>query len=37
MDWGLGIVSAGDETIARYWRDGKSIFARFPAKRKCKR
>ncbi|MBW1828531.1 MAG: hypothetical protein JRI74_03840 [Deltaproteobacteria bacterium] len=31
MDWGLGIVSAGNENIGRYWRDGNSIFARLPA------
>ena len=31
MDWGLGIVSTGDENIARYWRDGNSTFARLPA------
>ena len=31
MDWGLGIVSVGSESIARYWRDVKSVFARFPA------
>jgi len=31
MDWGLGVVSSGDENIARYWRDGSSVFARLPA------
>jgi len=30
MDWGLGIVSAGNENTVRYWRDGKSTFAGFP-------
>jgi N-methylhydantoinase A/oxoprolinase/acetone carboxylase beta subunit len=31
MDWGLSIVSAGNENIGRYWRDGNSIFTRLPA------
>lgn len=31
MDWGLSIVSAGNENTGRYWRDEKSVFARLPA------
>ncbi|MBW2216500.1 MAG: hypothetical protein JRF34_04830 [Deltaproteobacteria bacterium] len=31
MDWGLSIVSGGNENTGRYWRDEKSVFARLPA------